>query len=90
MLVPIYDEIIDACVISNMWQINTAHDFLCLLDTRTSIYEGKKQRTDTSLDELLKYLKKVLPARSLCPTSVEEAKKIVCPLDLPSSLEVIV
>ena len=40
------------------------------------------QRTDTSLDELLKYLKDVLPAGNLCPSSVDEAKKIVCPLDL--------
>ena len=45
--------------------------------------KAKNKWTDTSLDELLKYLKKVLPAGSLCPTSVEEAKKIVCPLDLP-------
>ena len=45
--------------------------------------KAKNKWTDTSLDELLKYLKKVLPAGRLCPTSVEEAKKIVCPLDLP-------
>ena len=45
--------------------------------------KAKNKWTDTSLDEVLKYLKKVLPAGSLCPTSVEEAKKIVCPLDLP-------
>ena len=36
--------------------------------------KAKNKWTDTSLDELLKYLKKVLPAGSLCPTSVEEAK----------------
>ena len=40
--------------------------------------KAKNKWTDTSLDELLKYLKKVLPAGSLCPTSVEEAKKIMC------------
>ena len=39
--------------------------------------KAKNKWTDTSLDELLKYLKKVLPVGSLCPTSVEEAKKIV-------------
>jgi len=45
--------------------------------------KAKNKWTDASLDELLKYLKKVLLAESLCPTSVEEAKKIMCPLDLP-------
>ena len=44
--------------------------------------KGKNKCYDTSLDELLKYLKDVLPAGNLCPTSVDEAKKIVCPLDL--------
>ena len=32
--------------------------------------KAKNKWTDASLDELLKYLKKVLPAGSLCPTSV--------------------
>ena len=32
--------------------------------------KAKNKWTDTTLDELLKYLKKVLPAGSLCPTSV--------------------
>ena len=45
--------------------------------------KAKNKWTDTSLDEHLKYLKDVLPAGNLCPTSVDEAKKIVCPLDLP-------
>ena len=45
--------------------------------------EAKNKWTDTSLDEHLKYLKNVLPAGNLCPTSFDEAKKIVCPLDLP-------
>ena len=45
--------------------------------------KAKNKWTDTSLDEHLKYLKVVLPAGNLCPTSVDEAKKIVCPLDLP-------
>ena len=45
--------------------------------------KAKNKWTDTSLDEHLKYLKDVLPVRNLCPTSVDEAKKIVCPLDLP-------
>ena len=45
--------------------------------------KAKNKSTDTSLDELLKHLKKVLPAGSLCPASVEDAKKIVCPLYRP-------
>ena len=45
--------------------------------------KAKNKWTDTSLNEHLKYLKDVLPAGNLCPTSVDEAKKIVCPLDLP-------
>ena len=45
--------------------------------------KAKNKWTDTSLDEHLKYLKDVLPTGNLCPTSVDEAKKIMCPLDLP-------
>jgi hypothetical protein len=46
--------------------------------------KAKNKWTDASLDEHLKHLhNKVLPAGNVCPTSVEEAKKIVCPLDLP-------
>jgi hypothetical protein len=45
--------------------------------------KAKNKWTDSSLDEHLKYLHKVLPAGNLCPTNVEEAKKIMCPLDLP-------
>ena len=43
--------------------------------------KAKNKWTD-SLDEHLKYLKDVLPVGNLCPTSFDEAKKIVCPLDL--------
>ena len=50
-----------------------------LLKTKT-----KTKWTNKSLDEHLKLLhNKCLPAGNLCPTSVEEAKKIVCPFDLP-------
>jgi hypothetical protein len=45
--------------------------------------KAKNKWTNARLDKLLKYQKKVLPAGNLCPTSVEEANKIVCPLDLP-------
>ena len=45
--------------------------------------KAKNKWTDASLDEHLKHLHdKVLPAENKCPTSVEEAKKIICPLDL--------
>src|SRR4051812_21283787 len=44
----------------------------------------KNKWTDKILDGHLKYLNsKGLPAGNLCPTNVEEDKKIVCPLDLP-------
>jgi hypothetical protein len=38
--------------------------------------------SDASLNAFLEYLHKVLPKDNLLPTSVEEAKKIACPLDL--------
>ena len=42
--------------------------------------KAKNKWTDKSLDEHLKYLhNKVLPAGNLCPTSFEEAKKIIFP-----------
>jgi hypothetical protein len=46
--------------------------------------KAKNKWTDARLDEHLKHIhNKVLPVGNLCPTSVEEAKKIVCPLDIP-------
>ena len=46
--------------------------------------KAKNKWSDKSLDDHLKYLNKlVLPLGNMCPTSVYEAKKIVCPLDLP-------
>ena len=39
--------------------------------------------TDTSIDDLLQYLKKRFPEGNTCSSSLDEAKKIVCPLDLP-------
>src|SRR3954465_8529845 len=46
--------------------------------------KAKNKWSDKSLDDHLKYLNKtVLPPGNLCPTSVDEAKNIVCPLDLP-------
>jgi len=45
--------------------------------------KAKIKWTDTSVDKLLTYLKDVLPTGNLCPNSVDESKKIVCPLDLP-------
>lgn len=45
--------------------------------------KAKFKSTDASLDATLEYLHKVLPKGNLLPRSVDEAKKIVCPLDLP-------
>ncbi|KAK1677631.1 hypothetical protein QYE76_038479 [Lolium multiflorum] len=39
--------------------------------------------TDTSVDDLLEYVKDLLPAGNTCPGSLAEAKRITCPLDLP-------
>jgi hypothetical protein len=39
--------------------------------------------TDKSFDENMAFWKKRLTEGIKCPTSIEEAKKIVCPLDLP-------
>lgn len=38
--------------------------------------------TNTSLDKTLKYLHEVLPMGNVLPTSIDEAKKVVCPFDL--------
>ena len=45
--------------------------------------KAKHKWNDASLNEHLKYLQELLPEGNVCPTSIEEAKKIVCPLDLP-------
>lgn len=37
---------------------------------------------DTSLDEILEYLAKVMPERNVLPHSCDEARKVVCPLEL--------
>ncbi|KAK1648778.1 hypothetical protein QYE76_066583 [Lolium multiflorum] len=39
--------------------------------------------TDTSVDDILEYVKDLLPAGNTCPGSLAEAKRITCPLDLP-------
>ncbi|KAK1686059.1 hypothetical protein QYE76_046907 [Lolium multiflorum] len=39
--------------------------------------------TDRSVDDLLAYVKDLLPAGNTCPGSLAEAKRITCPLDLP-------
>ena len=58
-------------------------------DTRLSFMLGllktkaKNKWSDTSLDEHLNFLQETYPKGNMCPTSIEEAKKIVCPLDLP-------
>ena len=50
----------------------------------SAVADGKvADSCSASLDEHLKYLKDVLPAGNLCPTSVDEAKKVMFPLDPP-------
>src|SRR4051812_49872874 len=44
---------------------------------------AKNKWSDTSLDEHLNFLQETYPKGNLCLTNIEEAKKIVCPLDLP-------
>ena len=43
----------------------------------------KHHWTDASVDEYLQYWKDVLPEKNTCPKDLNEAKKVVCPLDLP-------
>ena len=58
-------------------------------DTRLSLTlnllktKAKNKWTDASLDVHLKFLHGSFPEGNVCPTSIEEAKKIACPLDLP-------
>ena len=43
----------------------------------------KNKWSDTSLDEHLKFLQGNFPEGNVYPTSIEDAKKNVCPLDFP-------
>ena len=43
----------------------------------------KHKMTDTSFNDNMLFWQERLPKGNTCPTSIEEAKKIVCPLDLP-------
>ena len=43
----------------------------------------KTKSTDICLDMILEYVHEVLPKGNTLPSTVDEAKKIVCPLDLP-------
>ena len=54
------------------------HVTLKLLDIK-----ARFKSTDASLDATLEYLHKVLSRGNLLPHGVDEAKKIVCSLDLP-------
>jgi hypothetical protein len=44
--------------------------------------KAKYKCNDASLSANLKYLNQVFPNNNLLPRSIDEAKKIVCPLDL--------
>jgi hypothetical protein len=43
----------------------------------------KHKMTDKSFNDNMSFWQERLPKGNTCPTSIEEAKKIVCPLDLP-------
>ncbi|KAK1613292.1 hypothetical protein QYE76_036965 [Lolium multiflorum] len=45
--------------------------------------KAKHGWTDTSIDDILEYLKDLLSSGNTCPGSLAEAKRITCPLDLP-------
>ena len=45
--------------------------------------KAKYKWSDTSVDANLQYWHNLLPEENTCISSLDEAKKIVCPLDLP-------
>jgi hypothetical protein len=45
--------------------------------------KARHKLTDKSFDENMAFWQERLPEGNKCPTSIEEAKKIMCPLDLP-------
>jgi hypothetical protein len=45
--------------------------------------KSKYKWSDASVDACLEFWKNLLPKGNTCPATVDEAKKIVCPLDLP-------
>jgi hypothetical protein len=45
--------------------------------------KAKYKWTDASVNASIKYWHDRLPDGNTCPSSLDEAKKVVCPLDLP-------
>jgi hypothetical protein len=45
--------------------------------------KAKYKWTDASVNASLKYWQDCLPDGNTCPSSLDEAKKVMCPLDLP-------
>ena len=45
--------------------------------------KAKHKWTDESFDDNMAFWHDRLPEGNTCPTSIDEAKKVVCPLDLP-------
>ena len=58
-------------------------------DTRLNVtlkameMKAKHKLSDASFDDMMAFWHDRLPEGNTCPTSIEDAKKIVCPLDLP-------
>ena len=44
--------------------------------------KAKNNSTDTSVDMNSKYLDDVLPKGNVLPKSIDEARKVLCPLDM--------
>ena len=45
--------------------------------------KAQNRWTDVSFDKNMKFMHDILPEGNTLPSSIEEAKKVVCPLDLP-------
>ena len=57
----------------------------CLKVTHMALeMKVKHKMTDAFFDENMSFWHERLPKGYKCPTSFEEAKKIVCPMDLPT------
>ena len=58
-------------------------DTRLIVTLKTLQMKTKNHWTDASYNENMAFWHNRLPKGNTCPTSIEEAKKIVCPLDLP-------
>src|SRR3954470_4340564 len=52
-------------------------------NTRSMQLKAKQKWTDESYDDMMTLWNARLPKDNTCPTSIAEAKKVLCPLNLP-------